>query len=222
MDPLEYLQLQMRLEGKEVFNGCLIRQVEVVPGEELPLMLLAELADKSLVAYYDESLSSDLRKELTAHIRDIEFPNINGLLNILMRYTINFEIGHYRTYLFPSMPSSNMEVRCLSKHDSRVKEFEFDGFAENIYAVERGGKLVSACVSIRENETCGEAWVFTAPEYRHQGLAQNAVSAWAGSLIGAGKIPFYSHRIDNVTSANLARSLKLQPVFEEISLARAE
>jgi hypothetical protein len=222
MDPLDYLHLQMRLEGKEIFNEGLMRQVEVVPGEELPLMLIAELGHGSLVAYYQESISSDLQEELAQGVYHIEFPNIDALLKVLRKYRIGFEIGHYRTYIFPSIPSSDSEVRCLSKNDSRVKEFGFDGFAEQVYAMEREGKLVSACVSARENKRCGEAWVYTAPEFRHQGFAQKVVSAWAGSLMEAGKIPFYSHHLENNASANLAGKLRLQPVFEEISISPRE
>ena len=85
-----------------------------------------------------------------------------------------------------------------------------------MYAVEYNGALVSACVSTRENESCGEAWVYTAPHYRQQGFAQKAVNAWARNLMSAGKVPFYSHKIENDASANLARKLGLQPVFEEI------
>ena len=220
MDPLAYLHLQMRLEGKELFNECLIRQVEVVPGEELPLMLLTKLVNESLVTYYDESMSSDLRMELAARLPQIEFPKIDELLNILRKYRIGFEMGHYRTYIFPSMPSSNVDVRCLSKKDPKVKEFGFDGFAEQVYVIEREGKFVSACVSARESKRCGEAWVYTAPEYRHQGFAQKVVHSWAGSLMEAGKVPFYSHKIDNEASANLARKLGLHLVFEEISIAK--
>jgi GNAT acetyltransferase len=220
MHPLDYLHLQMRLEGIEIVHESLIRQVEVVPGEEMPLMLIAQLADGSLMAYYKVAISQDLHKELVACIHDIQFPNLDVVLNILRRHGIEFEAGHYKTYLFPSMPSITLDVLCLSKNDPRVKEFGFDSFAEYVYALERSGNLVSACVSTRENETCGEAWVFTASEYRHQGLAHNVVSAWAGSLLSAGKVPFYTHKIDNFASANLARSLKLQPVFEEISITQ--
>lgn len=219
MDPLGCLHLQMRLEGKEIFNECLIRQIEVVPGEELPLILLAKFEDRSLVAYYHESMSLGLRKELAHGVDRIEFPNIDALLNILRRYSLGFEIGHYRTYIFPSMPSSTSEVRCLSKNDPRVKEFGFDGFAEQVYALECEGKLVSACVSTREDKRCGEAWVYTTPEYRHHGFAQKVVNTWAGSLMEAGKVPFYSHHLENNASANLARKLRVQPVFEEISIS---
>jgi RimJ/RimL family protein N-acetyltransferase len=216
MQPLAYLHLQLRLEGKAVRDDCRMRQVEEVPGEEMPLMLLAQLANHELVAYYDEALPPALQKELSGV--HIEFPKVEPLLNVLQPHHLPVEVGHYKTYVFPSQPAGDAGVLCLSKHDPRVKNFEFDGFANEVYGIVSDGKVVSACVSTRENENCGEAWVYTAPEYRKHGFAQRAVNAWAGSLLEAGKIPFYSHAIKNEASANLARKLGLLPVFEEITI----
>lgn len=216
MEPIEYLHLQLRLEGKALASPHSLRQVEVVPDEELPLMLIAQLCSGELVRYYDETLPADLHTELSAAI--FEFPGIDPLLNILERHRIQTEVGHYKTYVFPSLPDMAPGVRCLSKHDRRVKAFGFDGFAEQVYGVEQNGDLASACVSVRENRACGEAWVYTAPEYRRHGFAQQAVRAWANSLLGAGKVPFYSHTIKNEASATLARKLGLLPMFEEITI----
>ena len=74
-------------------------------------------------------------------------------------------------------------------------------------------------MSVRENERCGEAWVYTDPPFRHLGLARQVISAWAQSMIAAGKVPFYSHKMTNIASANLANRLELQPVFEEIAIS---
>ncbi|HEU4744321.1 MAG TPA: GNAT family N-acetyltransferase, partial [Anaerolineales bacterium] len=220
MEPIGFLHLQMRLEGKEVVQDRFIRQVEIVPGEDTPLMLIASLVNGNVVAYYDEALSANLQETLAARIAELIFPTIDPLLDILKTHDVPFEVGHYKTYVFPSIPVNDMDVRCLSKDDSRVEAFGFDDFAEQVYVVERDGRVVSACVSARENETCGEAWVFTAPEYRHQGFAQKVVNAWARSLMSAGRIPFYSHKVDNRASAHLAGKIGLQPVFEEISITR--
>jgi predicted GNAT family acetyltransferase len=73
---------------------------------------------------------------------------------------------------------------------------------------------------VREDKNCGEAWVYTDPQYRRKGLAKKVVSAWAYSLASMGKVPFYSHKIDNAASASLAGALQLQPVFEEISITQ--
>jgi RimJ/RimL family protein N-acetyltransferase len=220
MDPLACLHLQMRLEGKVLVNEFFMRQVEMVPDEEMPLMLIAQLANEEFVAYYDEAISIDLQKELAANLPGIEFPEIDRLFAILKSHHLHYEVGHYKTYLFPVQPSENMKIIRLSKHDPMVKMFGFDGFAENIYAIERDGAVVSACVSTRENEKCGEAWVYTDDKYRNQGMAQKVVRAWAGNLMDEGKVPFYSHKISNKISARLARKLGLQPVFEEIAISQ--
>jgi hypothetical protein len=185
----------MRLEGKELVSEHLMRQVEIVPDEELPLMLIAQLANGELVVYYDEAIALDLQKELIGSIFEIEFPKIDSLLRVLKRHNIQFEVGHYKTYIFPSRPPKDLDVICLSKQDLKVKRFGFDGFAEEIYAIHQNDIIVSACVSARENEKCGEAWVYTVLDYRKQGFAQKVVNAWARSLLHAGKIPFYSHKI---------------------------
>jgi hypothetical protein len=221
VEPIHYLHLQMRLEGKEVVDACFIREVEVIPGEDMPLLLVASVDHGRVVVYYDEALSRNFQESLAAPIAELEFPAIDPLLDVLKKRDMQFDVGHYKTYVFPSMPVQDRDVHCLSKNDRRVKAFGFDGFGEQVYAIEREGNVVSACVSARENKLCGEAWVYTAPEYRGQGLAQKAVSAWAGSLMSAGKVPFYSHKIDNLASAQLAARLGLLPVFEEIAIARA-
>ena len=220
VEPIHYLHLQLRLEGKEIVEERFIREVEVVPEEEVPLILIAGLADGKVVVYYDEMLSSDLQQALTTSSADLEFPAFDPLLDVLQRHDMQFEVGHYKTYLFPSIPGRDRDVHCLSRNDQKVKAFGFDSFTEQVYAIEREGRVVSACVSTRENKKCGEAWVFTAPEYRHQGFAQKVVNAWARSLMSADKVPFYSHKMDNLASAALAGKLGLQPVFEEISLTR--
>lgn len=218
MEPLTYLQLQMRLEGKEIVSGCFIRQIEIIPDEELPLMLIAQLANEELVAYYAETISHQLQVQLAGCA--IHFPIVDPLLKLLKSKSILFEVGHYKTYVFASQPRRDIEVIRVSRQDHKVKDFGFDEFAEEVFAIEQNGLLVSACVSARENEKCGEAWVFTAPEHRHQGFAQKVVNAWARNLIERGKIPFYSHKIQNIASANLAKKLRLQPVFEEISITQ--
>jgi GNAT superfamily N-acetyltransferase len=220
MDALTYLLLQMQLEGKGLVEEHTIKQIQVVPDEELPLILLAQLADQKLVAYYSESLSSDLQAQLSACLSSIEFPEIDPILDVLKSHNIRPNIGHYKTYLFPPQTATNPEVARLSRHVPKIQAFGFDGFAEQVYAIEWDSRILSACVSVREDKNCGEAWVYTDPAYRRKGLAKKVASGWAHSLLSMGKVPFYSHKIDNASSAGLARALQLQPVFEEISITK--
>jgi len=221
MNPLDYLHLQLRLEGKEIIRNNLLRQVEVVPDEEVPLILIVQFEDQEIIAYYDETLQPKLHSELTEQIHNISFPTIDRLLDFLKTHNISFEVGYYKTYIFAPrfVDSFITDVVCYSKHDPKIQEFGFDGFAEKIYAIEQAGKIVSACVSTRENKFCGEAWVYTDPQFRNQGLALKVVNAWSRNLITAGKIPFYSHKLENIASTNLANRLGLQPVFEEIVIS---
>jgi len=221
MNHLEYLHLQLRLEGKEVIHGNLLRQVEIVPDEEMPLAAIASLSTNELVLYYDETLPSELHDELDRQIPDISFPDLDPIINVLQLHNFKLEIGHYKTYAFPEHyeDAKAEEVKLYPKTDPKMQAFDFGGFTEQVHAIERDGKIVSACVSAKENERCGEAWVLTDEDYRHQGLAQKVVSVWARDLMLAGKLPLYSHKITNIGSAKLAKRLGLEPVFEEITIS---
>lgn len=221
MDLTDYLHLQLRLEGKSVTGEDRLRQVEAVPGEDMPVMILARLTDGNVVSYYDASLPPDLYAELKNRTGRSEFPLIDPLLDFLNSAGMSFEVGHYKTYIFPAhfADLENLDVKALLTDDPLVQAFGFGAYAGNVYAIERGGGIVSACMSVRENGQCGEAWVYTEPQYRHQGFARQAVSAWAQYMLNAGKVPFFSHKTNNLASANLAKRLDLQPVFEEICIS---
>jgi len=221
MNPLDYLHVQLRLEGKEVINNNLLRQVEVIPDEEMPLVAITFLVSDKLVLYYDESLSKEIRDELNGQVPSLNFPNIDPIINILQAHHFQLEVGHYKTYAFPEhyKDMDIDEAKQYSKSNPKIQPFDFGGFNEHVYALERDGKIVSACVSAKENDHCGEAWVTTDENYRHQGLAQKVVSAWAKDVIRAGKIPLYSHKITNLGSAKLAKRLGLEPMFEEITVS---
>ena len=223
MNGIDYLHTQLRLEGKCPVGNDRLRQVEIVPDEEMPLMLIAQTADDQILAYYDEALPPELHTELSKRIQNVTFPTIESLLELLRSKNISFEVGHYKTYIFPSGFTELLDgnVIRLHKENSKVQAFGFDSFSEEVYAIECDGRIISACVSTRENEFCGEAWVYTDPEFRNQGNAQKVVGVWAKSLISAGKVPFYSHKIQNMASANLANHLGLQSIFEEIVISYA-
>ena len=221
MNPIDYLHLQLRLEGMGVIGSDLLRQEEEVPGDQNPFLLLAQCPDGQSVAYFNETLASNLLAKLSGLLQEDSFPKIDRLLEYLKERNIRVETGHYKTYLFPVQAAGpdDANVTCRSREDPKVQAFGFGGLAERVYVIERGGNIASACVSARENDVCGEAWVFSDPAFRNQGLAQRVVGAWARQLIRAGKVPFYSHKIENTASAKLAARLCLEPVFEEIVLS---
>ncbi len=226
MESLDYLHLQMKLEGKGLdSDGRLVRQ-EVVAGETLtlPLVLLAQLGDGQVACYLQAGLPVDLQAELSELAGQLEFPHIEPLLACLRQGGLRCQAGHYKTYTFPEHYRSveTGGVQCLPSDDPRVKTFGFAGLAEQVYAIEDEGVVVSACVSVRQNSACAECWVYTLPQYRRRGLAQLAAAAWTRSMLAAGRLPFYSHKIENLGSANLAGRLELIPLFEEIGIDRED
>jgi GNAT superfamily N-acetyltransferase len=213
----------MQLEGKALIGDGLKREAGVAPDGDLPLVLIARLATGEVVVYYNESLLPDLQRKLAASVGEIQFPQIDALLQALNAKALTTKTEHFTTYLFPADSTGGMDkdvIRC-PRADPRLKALGMEGAAEHVFALERDGGLVSACASARENEHCGEARVFTLPEYRRHGLARRAVDAWARSLEATRKIPLYSHEAGDVACAALAQRLSLQPIFEEINILPA-
>jgi hypothetical protein len=221
VNPIDYLHLQLRLEGKSVIGEDRLRQVEEVPGEEVPLVLLARFADGNLVAYFDEILHPDLQGELDRQIPRLDFPHVDPLLDFLQEQNLPVETGHYKTYLLPTRTGDfeDKGVDIRSREDPIVQAFGFGGFAEEVYTIEREGSIASACVPVRENDFCGEAWLYTDPAFRRLGLARLVVGAWARGMSRKGKVPFYSHKLENTASAHLGARLGLEPVFDEIVIS---
>jgi hypothetical protein len=220
MHPLTYLHLQMQLEGKALIGDRLKREARAAPDGDLPLLLIAQLKTQEVVSYYNESLSADLHRKLVGSIREMSFSDLEGVLSILKSYDIQASLGHSLTYLFPTdrRDSINGDVFRCSKGDRRLGELVIGGAGEYVFAAEQDGRIISACCSARENEFCGEAWVFTDPAYQNRGLTGKVLNAWAASLVTARKIPFYSEKTANPASARLAADLGLEPIFEEIEI----
>jgi GNAT superfamily N-acetyltransferase len=156
---------------------------------------------------------------------------VNGLGSFKIEYAaqvfnsfgICTKSGHFRTYMFPdNFANADVgHVKCFSQDDPKIVAFGFGGFAEKVYAIEQEGIIFSACISSRQNSKSAEAWVFTHPDHRRKGLAQQVVTAWAGNLQREGIIPFYSHDVENSNSAILARKLKLVHLFDENVIEKA-
>ena len=221
MDSVEYLHIQMELEGLHLNQDGLIASLGP-EHDDHPLVIIAQTVDGRTVTYLYEMLPVRLRAELSVYRTQVSFLNIDALLNLLDSYGIRCKVEHYKTYVFPACyaEADTSRVTCFRHDDPKIKSFGFNKLADQVYAVEQDGVILSACVSVRQNVKCAESWVFTASGHRGRGLAQLAVTAWAKNVMRDGIVPFYSHKIDNIASANLANKLGLIPVFEEIGIER--
>ena len=217
MLPIDFLHLQMKLEGIGLDgNGCLIPLFINV--EDFPLFLFAQLNDGKTVCHFAVSLPGKLQAVLTELIPDLRFPNISEIVVLFERYNLPSNIGHFKTYRFSNLYQGMIEndAKPFSKNDARIQAFGFGELADTVYAIEQNGVILSACVSSRQDDASAEAWVMTVPEQRGKGLGSSMVARWASEIFQAGLMPFYSHEIDNISSARLAKRLGLIPIFEEI------
>lgn len=73
--------------------------------------------------------------------------------------------------------------------------------------VVRNGLVVAVCYSSRLSERAAAAGVETTEEHRGQGLALEAVKAWAATVQASGRIAFYSTESTNSASRRVAEKL---------------
>ena len=219
MKPIDYLHLQMELEGIKTGDGNLITRASP-DVDEFPLVLLASTSDDQKFIYFDNSLPLALRDKLSPI--DLQSFKIESAIEAFDLFGINTKSELSKTYIFPDnfAVADIGNVNCFNQDDPKVAAFGFNGLADKVYAIEQEGMILSACVSSRQNFKSAEAWVFTHPDHRRKGLAQQVVTTWAGSLQRKGIIPFYSHEAGNTNSANLANKLNLIHVFDETVIER--
>lgn len=220
MKPIDFLKTQMELEGIIVRDETFITRLnpEIT---EFPLILFAFTSDKQKLVYFDDQLSTELRNKLISS--GLISVRVESAIRLFDTYGVHTKMGNFRTYTFPNsiIALESENVKIFNRDDPKVVAYGFNGFPGEIYAMEVEGRIVSACVSSRQNYKSAEAWVFTHPEHRRKGYAEQVVTAWAESLLRIGIIPFYSHEIGNTNSANLARKLSLLHLFDETVIEKS-
>ncbi len=220
MKPVDLLKLQMELEGIKVQDDTFITRLDP-DVTEFPLVLFASTSDKQKLIYFDCTLSPDLSNKLISS--DLNSFNVESAIETFATFGVNTKSDSFRTYTFPDniVIADDRKVKIFKQDDPKVIAYGFNGMANEIYAIEEDGRLISACVSARQNKKCAEAWVFTDPNHRRKGFARQVVMSWAAHSQHNGIIPFYSHEIRNTSSANLAGKLNLLHIFDETVIERS-
>jgi len=174
--------------------------------------------DRGCFAYARADLPLAVRKRLSAVPPEVALREVSLIQSILAEHAICESVTQGKAYVFSAAPSQTdyPDVVRLNREDSALVEPFDPGFAaflekRPVFAILFEGKVVAGCVSAREDQAAGEAWVQTAPDFRRRGYARQATAAWAHHLQQQGKIPFYSHLLDNLASEALAGSLGLVP-----------
>ena len=213
MIAVDLLLLQMELEAIKPVSGELIaRACEDV--HDFPLVFSARTFDGQSLVWFDELIPAELRGRLSRE--ELLAFETETAIDVLREADIYAEASQFSTYTFPENVGAAMFclAQRFSRDDPRIVAFGFGELADEVFAVECEGEILSACASARQNAKAAEAWVVTHLNHRGKGMARQVVTAWAASLLKQGLTPFYSHHIINENSARLASHLGRVPVFD--------
>jgi RimJ/RimL family protein N-acetyltransferase len=206
---LHRLQLGLERIGVEEEN-TLVR----IPGDnpdDIPRLLVVEFEDE-YEAFFRHDLPARVRERLEDVSPELAFTDREVVSAILAEDSPIEEVSFFVSYVFPQELTRKLYpgVGLLPEENEIGKP---------VFGVVVGGEVVSACSSVREDERCAEAYVWTEPGYRQRGYARQTVSAWAYDLQRRGKVPFYSHQAENTASRAVARSLGLRQFLVAVAYA---
>jgi hypothetical protein len=216
---LEYVEIQLALEGIGLDARQQLVRIPAAVAEEIPRLYICRLST-GWSRYYRSDLPDSIVEDLERLTDEACFEQQSTVRCILDRQASCFDVWTGTSYTFPTVPTTPApDVSRLEEAD-RPLAVAFDPdlavFRAPIWAVLVDGRVVSTCVSAREDEVAAEAWVQTAPECRRRGLARQVTAAWARDVVGRGKTAFYSHRRENLASRGVAVSLGLRPFVDAV------
>lgn len=226
MNSKVFFQTQLELEGLQIISGNRIKgfqneyfDIEKKENTDPPKVIAVNFG-KEVDVFYSNLMPENLVFDLEKFDKNDFIGKKEKITDFLIRNNQSSEISESITYIFPNNIKVNYEnAKIFSGDEELIKKFDpaFYNKYPAIYAILQNNEIVACCVSARENDKAGEAWIFTLPKYRKQGFGLRAVQLWANELQKQGKIPFYSHEISNIASQKLAERLGLKKVFEIVS-----
>lgn len=221
MDTLELIHSQLALECIG-FNtqGLLVR----IPGpypDEISRVYIYQV-NGSYHLYFRADLSQPVREKIQALSGQTAFHNHEAVCAILGTEGACQGVFHGQTYAIDRLidPGEYPDaVRLSGEQRALIDDYiaGMDVGRRAVFAIIREGRIVATCTSSRENPVAGEAYVHTLPEYRRRGYGVQVTAAWASYLQRAGKIPFYSHALDNQGSRGVMRVLRIEPKFRIVT-----
>jgi len=198
--PLTLLHQQLALERKGVDGaGRLYRLPGENPDDMAPL-LAARLVDGRYVTYFrddvPETVIAGLRT-LTAEQLYHDHTQVLGILGA------SGSAWCGSTYFFSRIPLPE-------EHPLVVQR-------DNKFGVEVDGLTAAEAWSSRSTDFAAELAVETLPAFRRRGYGRQVCAAWASDQLAAGRVAFYSHSLENLASAALARSLGVEHIFDIVA-----
>ncbi len=217
----ELVRLQLELECIGVDENRCLKRISGADPDTIARFYVVQAGDV-FFSLCRADLPAAVRSSLFTLEPHEAFQDEESVRPCLSPHAPCINVSRFRTYVFPdslspidypdAMRLTDAHWPLIRKYDSKVRPSR-----RTVFAVILDNRIVSTCESARENERSAEAWVRTLPKFRGRGFARQVTAAWGCDLKQQGKIPFYSHRPDNVASQALASSLGLIPVFDGVA-----
>lgn len=223
METLDLLRLHLALEGKGIDDDGQLVRIPCPDPDTFTRVYVARHTGGDTILFRT-GLPSFVRERLLGLALTDFFDFPERVVAILAEDGPCNETHIGKSYVFPERigPADYPDVVRLSQLDPalvRHYEEELDSIQHEIFGILVDGQIVSTCQSSREDERAGEAWVRTLEAYRQRGYARQVTAAWGHWLQQQGKVPFYSHRSDNLASWAVAQSLGLIQYIEDAGYA---
>ena len=187
---IDLLKLNIGLENKINAAGDLIP----IPEKESTIFIISHCTG-GYITHFRHDVPVDIRDQIKALAPEIALDDHQQVQSILSQFTSCENVFSGKGYFFAQMPPSD--------------QFPDVVYHEGCYVVKVDGDPVSWAWSQDYDDQAAELAVMTSAPFVRRGYARQVASAWAASVIQAGKVAFYSHKIDNFASEALARSLRV-------------
>jgi GNAT superfamily N-acetyltransferase len=176
--------------------------------------------ERGYALYFRSDLPGPVVRRIQALGAETAFHQQDVVRDLLAGDAPCAELNCWRSYVFPEPLGEFPQVVRLEERHRRLIEQYHAGMEvaeQAVLAVICDDRIVSTCLSVRENEMAGECYTYTLPDYRRRGYGRQVTAAWGSDLCQQGKVAFYSHLLDNAASRGVARSLGLRACFAGVA-----
>ena len=195
MNALEMLRLHMELECITVDAAGDLTRLPCPDPDDIHRLYIAQHAD-GYSRYFRDDVPDELRarlRELSVETLFTDHEQVKAIFADFGAPCSGMHVG--KSYVYPEdfEPVTDTQI---TESDRDLCRLLLDG-----------EPAVAGCGSIRFNQHSAEAYVFTNENFRQRGYGKRVTRAWAQRVRQSGRIPFYSHLMNNIASQRLAESL---------------
>jgi predicted GNAT family acetyltransferase len=198
MHPENLIKLNLELENQIDDNGDL---VPYKPEDSCLFTISKHKNGYSL--YFRHDIPLELRERLKQMYPEKLMTEVEFVKELVSEHSPIKEISSF--------------IGCYFTHIPSTKEFPDVIQEKKVMTIKKDGKSVSWAWAQEENDRAIELAVETLPEYQKRGYGRHVVAACANRAIKAGKIAFYSYKVENSASRALAKSLGVVQYAQSIA-----